>query len=399
MSLWLKSPAAINFADVDAFCQTMQPEGARLDYKGISFPKDLAKTIAAFGNTMGGLILLGVDADKISNKPIWPATEGMPTDVGLQERVYQIAHDAIYPPVRVAVSDAIENPNLPGHVVLVIRVNESREAPHAVEKNRKVYVYERTANKSEPYELADMDRIEHLLRRRSQLVESREAELQANLNRAARHMHRSECPIRWMSVAPVYPWKELHDPYTCAHFHQQQSFPLHIWNGARWSFQNCVGGSFGAARIDRQNSTPVCVAVSSVSSNGTIFCMGYAEEATVDNGTLLMPDENPVAANMWMNHRNIREMAAGLLEGCHHFYTQSKNPPGEIMFSIGINNAFRLFMQDSLKGRKSDAPYIDPEFRIDQVLDSQNILANRMESLTTMFDDISFAFNADAVVR
>ena len=42
MSLWLKSPVAINFSDVDAFCRTMQPEGARLDYKGISFPKDVA---------------------------------------------------------------------------------------------------------------------------------------------------------------------------------------------------------------------------------------------------------------------------------------------------------------------------------------------------------------------
>jgi hypothetical protein len=45
------------------FCQTKQAEGARLDYKGTAFPKDLAKIIAAFSNTLGGLILLGVDAD------------------------------------------------------------------------------------------------------------------------------------------------------------------------------------------------------------------------------------------------------------------------------------------------------------------------------------------------
>jgi hypothetical protein len=67
------------------------------------------------------------------------------------------------------------------------------------------------------------------------------------------------------------------------------------------------------------------------------------------------------------------------------------------MFSIGIKNAFRLFMQDSLNGRKSNTPYIDAEYRIDEVLDSQNIFANKMEALTSMLDDISFAFNAHAV--
>jgi hypothetical protein len=65
----------------------MQPEGARLDYKGIAFPKDLSKTIAAFANTLGGLIILGVDADKKTNTPIWPPVAGMPMEAGLSERV------------------------------------------------------------------------------------------------------------------------------------------------------------------------------------------------------------------------------------------------------------------------------------------------------------------------
>src|SRR5687768_3362182 len=103
MSLWTKPIADITFDDIDAFCKTMQPEGARLDYKGISFPSDLAKTLAAFANTLGGLVLLGVDADKTTNQPIWPAIAGMPTQPGLQERAYQIAQEAIYPPVRAAV--------------------------------------------------------------------------------------------------------------------------------------------------------------------------------------------------------------------------------------------------------------------------------------------------------
>jgi hypothetical protein len=126
MTLWSKPASEINFADVDAFCQTMQEEGARLDYKGIQFPSDLGKTIAAFANTLGGLILLGIDADKTSNKPIWPPTHGMKSEPGLSERVVQIAQDAIYPPVRVAVSNVIPNESLPGNAIVVIRVAEAR---------------------------------------------------------------------------------------------------------------------------------------------------------------------------------------------------------------------------------------------------------------------------------
>ena len=196
MSLWSKPVAQITFADVDEFCKTMQPEGARLDYKGIDFPKDLAKTIAAFANTLGGLILLGVDADKNSNTPLWPPTVGMPMAAGLSERVIQVAQDAIYPPVRVDVSNIIENDLLPTHAIVVIRVPESREAPHATEKNTRVYVYERTGNKNEPYELADIDRIEHLLNRRRRMVDPREAQLQENLARGCRPRSRRVCQKR-----------------------------------------------------------------------------------------------------------------------------------------------------------------------------------------------------------
>ena len=399
MSLWHKPASEITFADIDAFCQSMQPEGARLDYKGIAFPKDLAKTIAAFANTMGGLIILGVDADKITNQPLWPPTQGYPTEAGLAERVVQIAQDSIYPPVRVAVSNVIANDHLAGTVLLVIRIHESREAPHAVEKNRKVYVYERTENKNDPYELADMERIERLLRRRNVLTDARETELQQNLKRAERHMHPSACPIKWMSVSPVYPWRELCEPSACRPFHQLLPFPQHLWNGAQWSFQNCVGGSFGSGREQRKDTAPICVAVSSLLANGTMFGIGYGSEARGDNETLLTIEEDPAKAKMWMNHRNIRDMAASFMDGCKQLYSRFKNLPGEVMVSFGVKNAYGLNMHDSYKGKKSNAPYIDPEFRIDQVLDCQDILANRIETLDASLNDIIFAFNAHATIR
>lgn len=172
MSLWQKSIEMIEYGDVDLFLQGKQPEGHRLDYK-LDFPNDLAKTIAAFANTLGGMIILGVDSDKVTNEPIWPPLVGMPGKPGIADRIIQIATETIYPPVRVSVAQ-IENGYLSGHQIAVIRVDESKEAPHAVDKRRKVYVHERTDNKNDPHVLADIDRIKYLMDRRHGIESRRE---------------------------------------------------------------------------------------------------------------------------------------------------------------------------------------------------------------------------------
>src|SRR5260370_9602209 len=98
MSLWHKSVSEISFDDIDAFCRTMQPEGMRLDYK-VARPSDLAKLIAAFANTLGGLIVLGVDADKTTNQPSWPPQKGMPTKQGLDKAIPPLARNPPYPQI------------------------------------------------------------------------------------------------------------------------------------------------------------------------------------------------------------------------------------------------------------------------------------------------------------
>ena len=393
MSLWSKPVAQITFPDIDEFCKTMQPEGARLDYKGIEFPKDLAKTIAAFANTLGGLIILGVDADKNSNTPIWPPTAGMPVAAGLSERVIQVAQDAIYPPVRVDVSNIIENDLLPKHAIVVIRVPESREAPHATEKNTRVYVYERTGNKNEPYELAEIDRIEHLLNRRSRMVDQREAELQENLARGSRVLYPSICPLRWISVSPVYPWRNIHDQYDCKGFHQMQAFAL--FNGHP-KYQTVPGGSFSILRSQVRTGAFIPVACSSVSANGTLFGMTYTEETIYPNDTLFGPHEAEKPGTMWVNMRNFREMIEAFLGSCHRFYKLSKEPPGQVMLSFGVKNAKGVLMHDTQCAQKTDSPFPDPEYRIDTVLESGDI-GIRMPMLEDLYGDIIFAFNANAV--
>ena len=399
MSLWSKNLSEVTFADVNAFCQTMQPEGARLDYKGISFPNDLAKTIAAFANTLGGLIILGVDADKIKNMPIWPPSQGLPTDAGYSERIGSLAQQAIYPPVRVEVSNVITNEHVAGTCVVVIRVNQSREAPHAVEKRRKIYVYERTENTSEPHELADVARIEQLLARRQRIVDQREAELQTNLARGKKQMTESLTAIRWMSASPVYPWRDVCTRRECATFHQGWMNPP--WKGTvHWRYQTFPGGSFARGIEIRQGKPGVCACISSVFANGTLFCMTYADETLLDNQTLFhevgITREQPNP--MWVNLRRYREMARDVFEGLSKFYKAANQLSGEIIISVGMSNALGVLMQDSIAGKKSDALFPDSEYRIDRVFDSELILKNDKTVIEAMFEDIAFDFNAHAVL-
>ena len=394
MSLWNKPISQITFEDIDAFFQTMQPEGARLDYKGISFPNDLAKSIAAFANTLGGLIILGVEANHTDNKPIWPPQAGMVSAAGLSERVVQIAQEAVYPPVRVAVSQVIENRALPGNVLIVIRINESREAPHAVEKNRHVYVYERTNDRNHPYGLADIGRIEGMLTRRNRLVDQRESTLSENLARAKRTMHESITPIRWISISPVYPWFDVNDPMSCAGLHLIWQ-PI-VWQGVHWKAQTIAKGSFAIGRVQFDKKVAYSVCVSSIGSSGTLFCASYAEESIRDNRTLLDQHNHTVEMPqpMWMNLRNIRDMATQCVEGSCKFYEdKTSTPPGEVMISLGIRNSLGLLMSNSLKGWKSSAEFPDEEFRAVKVVQVEELIQSRAGCIESLLDETEFAFN------
>src|SRR4051794_28072977 len=98
MTVEYKAIDEITFEDVEDFCAQRRPEGIRLDYKA-DVPKDLAKIVAAFANTLGGAVLLGVQADQTKNEPVLPV-KGMPEARGLADRVVSICQDNPYPPIR-----------------------------------------------------------------------------------------------------------------------------------------------------------------------------------------------------------------------------------------------------------------------------------------------------------
>ncbi len=153
------SKEEITFEVVQAFCREWQ-EGVRVEYKQ-EITKDIPKIVSSFANTQGGVFIIGVKANQTDNEVQFPI-EGIPKTPGLEERIVQSAIMGIYPSVmpEVILVDVPDSDN----VVIVVRVDESIQAPHAIQNSAKVYI--RTGSVTQPYELSDIDRIEYMFKRR-----------------------------------------------------------------------------------------------------------------------------------------------------------------------------------------------------------------------------------------
>jgi hypothetical protein len=182
------------FDDVQTFCQQF-PEGVRVEYKSDLVQID--KIVASLANTVGGLFVVGVRTDN-RNMPVFPI-EGIPAKKGIEEQVTQIAHTAIQPGLTPDVH-VVDIPGKIGRVVVVVKVAESVDAPHAVDGGTRVYV--RVGSTTPPYQLADVDRIEYLLKRRQEPERRREEIIQ---RMAIRSIFAGAASRLRVVVAPTYP--------------------------------------------------------------------------------------------------------------------------------------------------------------------------------------------------
>ena len=123
------SKEEITFEVVQAFCREWQ-EGVRVEYKQ-EITKDIPKIVSSFANTQGGVFIIGVKANQTDNEVQFPI-EGIPKTPGLEECIVQSAIMGIYPSVmpEVILIDVPDSDN----VVIVVRVDESIQAPHAIQK-------------------------------------------------------------------------------------------------------------------------------------------------------------------------------------------------------------------------------------------------------------------------
>lgn len=178
---------ALTFEQIQNFCQAQPREGMNLDYK-LDFPKRLDKTIAAFANTYGGHILIGVD-ETATGTPVLPIA-GVPLVGGLRERVIATALDAIYPPVNPEVK--VVEFRSPGaasadRAIVVTRVHESDESAHAVDGGKTVYL--RVDSISDHFvRQATISEVEWLLNKRQRALGLRDRLLAEAKKRAANYL-------------------------------------------------------------------------------------------------------------------------------------------------------------------------------------------------------------------
>ncbi len=118
----------IDFGKVEEFCKAF-PEGVRVEYK--AQPVQIPKIVSSFANTVGGIWVMGVETHASTNLPKLPLA-GMPRRKGIEEQIVQACQSGIYPPATPGVK-VLEVPGASGKVVIVVKVPESIEAPHAIE--------------------------------------------------------------------------------------------------------------------------------------------------------------------------------------------------------------------------------------------------------------------------
>lgn len=117
-----------------------QHEGEKLDFKQrISRPEKIAKTLCAFANTRGGVLLVGIKDDRTI------------TGIDPEEEKWvleQAANDYCNPPVPLNYE---EQEDAEGHTILIVTIFESEEKPHSCRSLQGSWqVYVRHRDKSIP---------------------------------------------------------------------------------------------------------------------------------------------------------------------------------------------------------------------------------------------------------
>ncbi len=406
MSLWHKPMELVTFEDIEAFCQQGHAEGPRLDYKA-EIPGKLHKVVAAFANSLGGLIVFGIEADKVTNKPAWPP-KGMKKTPGIEERITAMCRDNIYPPVRPQISPIIENPHDAGTALCVIRVDESPEAPHAVDG----YIYERTGSQGDRFDHAKIDRISYLLQRRGRIEEQRHDLVARDLKRAAHQLaeirlrlgekaglQRSPTeepgprglPLRWASVIPVYPWRDLCVPKSC-----YDSLNLFGFGIAPNSWQKVPGGAFAKkkklAGISTESAEAGCC---SLSTKGHVFAMECITE------TLSYADSRRNTSSVLPAHPSIRlditvQFALEVFETAAKFYNlPGVELPGFILVSIGLCDVLDAEMVQHLSDFdiRTGNKFLDEDFGSHVSVIVHEFLRDPAKATESVLQELKFGFD------
>jgi len=195
-----------NAEAIRAFCARFN-EGLRVEYKSTfddNVRRNLPKVVSSFANSLGGVLVVGVNA--LNGVPQQPIDGFRIPNEELALTIENICLQGMNPPViprtTVVPSDA------PDRTFLVIEVDESVEAPHAIENSKRVYV--RTGNAATPYDGADVELIIELIKRREEPSRRYQYLLSTARTRAATVVPDDAIHVV-IAVSPTFPRRSLCD--------------------------------------------------------------------------------------------------------------------------------------------------------------------------------------------
>ena len=155
----------LTFHDVIHFLKQGVAENTMLDYKYMlpGNNEKFAKTIAAFANSLGGTVIIGVKDENDKPKPPF---KGIPFQTRIRGQIESIVQNYIDPVVFVDINTCKDPQS--DNMFIVVNIPQSNLTPHLVGKLKRAYV--RTGQASRPEVLVHPDQLPWLMdnRRKSQ---------------------------------------------------------------------------------------------------------------------------------------------------------------------------------------------------------------------------------------
>ncbi|OGZ32447.1 MAG: hypothetical protein A2V69_02405 [Candidatus Portnoybacteria bacterium RBG_13_40_8] len=395
----------LKLEDIQAFCEKGIKEGFNLDYKE-AFPKDLAKIISAFANTSGGVVIIGIEEDD-EGKPKLPI-KGASFERGLDLKVINIILENISPPIFPEIGIIAFNDNDEEKAIIVIRVQQSHEAPHAIDNKKLIYI--RTDNRNKQEEIATLEQIEWLLNKRKKSEELREQiyeiaikRLQSLYKNGFLEEGYKDIPVPKgqgiISISPLFPKEPLIGVGELKNLCNDSKLWIHDYFGALGSFP-----SFNREPITTQQS--VVSYKLSVRDGG---CRPYYYEFNTlglflfqeifgweseKNDSDLKPEKN-AEHTIWFY--NIIAHLDLFLEVAERFYDKI-GIWGLLKIKFILNDIFKLQVKKpQSEWFWSDNVHISHQdtLEIIKIITLQEFKENRLSILKDMIKEISLAFNYD----
>lgn len=164
--LFQKPISDLTFEDIEEFCKRFK-ENTRVEYKSTfddSVKRKLPKVLSSFANSYGGILIIGINAPAGQPREPFEGIVFPEREPGLT--VQSLCRDNIFP--EIPLYTGFVSSRTPDKAYLVVQVNESPKAPHAIENSTQVHV--RAEGGTERTSLAEIILIEQMLLRRRDVL-------------------------------------------------------------------------------------------------------------------------------------------------------------------------------------------------------------------------------------